>query len=792
MASPIQDKQANRRVRLLGAVLVLALAAMFGRAFWLQVVDAAQLAGKARVEHEGPAQSIPALRGTIFDRTGIPLAIGEQRTTIYADPHQVRNARAIALAASSILGIDANALYPALLNKASQFVYVARFADPAKAARFLKKGFAGVNSYPEERRTYPEGSVGAQVVGYAGVDDTGLGGLELGYNASLAGRAGSQTVVLDPSGRVLEVLASKPPVEGANLFTTIDHTIQAQAEWVLRKTVKAWGAKDATAVVLDPSTGEVLAMAQTPIYNDNSTPTVSAADLRNRAVTDTYEPGSTFKLVTITGALSEGLVTPSTRFTLPYDLRYGPCAQCTVHDAEFRPTESLAVAQILSQSSNVGAVTIARKLGPRALQGWIEKFGFGSPTGIDFPGESAGFVLPLPQWSETTIGNVPIGQGISVTPIQMASVYAAVANGGVWIQPHLVDRVSGNLPTSWRHRRIMSPQVDAEVKTMLTGVVADPGATGNEAKIPGYTVAGKTGTAQVSDGHGYSTTDYTASFVGMVPASHPRLVVLVKVDDPRGSIFGGVVSAPAFAAIAKFDLQYLEVPPDAPAGRRRTVLSRRTERERPARRARARLARAMMLERLIAALGPAEVVNGAPVEVTDLAYDARTVTPGALFFCVRGAKRRRPRLRARRRAGRWARPRSWSSVCSRSRSPSSSSPTCARRCRVRRPASSEIRRGSSRSPPSPAPTARRRPPSCCTRSSEPRAARAASSRTSSAASAASRGRPGSTPRRRSISSGCSGRWSTRATVRACSRRPPRRAPRAVSRGYGSRCSFSRI
>ncbi len=572
MATPIRDRQANRRVRLLGVALVLGLAAMFGRAFWLQAVDAAHLSGLARSEHQAP-ERIPATRGTIFDRTGVPLAIGEQRTTVYADPAQVSDPRAVALAAASMLGVDGNVLYPELLNKKSQFVYVKRFADPARAALFLKKAFVGVASYPEEQRTYPEGTVGAQVVGFAGIDDTGLGGLELDYNAALAGQAGSQTVVQDPAGKPIEVLGSSNVVEGSNLYTTLDHTIQAQAEQVLRQTVKTWGAKDGTAIVIDPATGGILAMAQTPIYNDNNTPNVPAADLRNRAVTDTYEPGSTFKLVTITGALTDGLVTPGSRFTLPYDLQYGPCYQCSVHDAELRSTETFTVAQILSRSSNVGAVTIARMLGPQRLQGWVEKFGFGSPTGIDFPGESPGFVLPLSQWSETTIGNVPIGQGISVTPIQMASVYAAVANGGVWIQPHLVERVGGQEPHAWRERRIMSAKVDAEVKAMLTGVVADPGATGNEAQIPGYTVAGKTGTAQVADGHGYSNTDYTASFVGMVPASHPRLVVLVKVDDPRGSIYGGVVSAPAFAAIAKFDLQYLEVPPDVPQAAARTVLA---------------------------------------------------------------------------------------------------------------------------------------------------------------------------------------------------------------------------
>ncbi len=575
MATAMRDKHANRRIRLLLVVFTVAFGAMFARAFWLQTVQAAHLQKLATAQHE-VTQTIPAGRGTIFDRTGVQLAIGEQKTTVFADPQQVLKPLALALAAHTLLGVSAKALYPELLNKKSQFVYVERFADPAKAALFLKKDFQGVSSYPEEFRTYPQGSVGAQVLGFAGVDETGLGGIELQYNHKLAGRPGKETIVRDPSGRTIEVINSRPVQEGASVFMTIDHVIQAQAEKVLRETVAQWGAKDASVVVEDPSTGEVLAMAQTPGYNANDTSAVARLSpglLRNRAVTDTYEPGSTFKLVTVTAALSLGLVKPSTRFTLPYRLQFGPCAQCSVHDAEFRPTVNYSVAQILSYSSNVGAVTIAKLLGANRLAAWVRKFGFGSMTGIDFPGESPGFVLPVDQWSEPTIGNEPIGQGISVTPIQMASVYAAVANGGVWIQPHLVDRVGGRAPQNWKHRRLMSAAVDREVKSMLTGVVADPGATGTEAQIPGYTVAGKTGTAQVATAHGYSTTDYTASFVGMVPASHPRLVVLVKVDDPRGSIFGGVVAAPAFASIAKFDLQYLEVPPDAPNTLSRSALS---------------------------------------------------------------------------------------------------------------------------------------------------------------------------------------------------------------------------
>jgi cell division protein FtsI (penicillin-binding protein 3) len=565
MASPVREKHANRRIRLLLGLFVLVFAAMFARAAWLQGVEAAHLSGLARNQHE-ETQTIPAGRGTIFDRTGVQLAIGEQKTTIYADPQRVRNARAIVLAAHEILGVDGNLLYPQLVNRKSRFVYVKRFADPAAAELFLKKGFQGVLSYPEEFRTYPQGSVAAQVLGYAGIDDHGLGGLELQYDRKLAGRPGKQTIVRDPTGRTIDVISSSSVREGSDVFTTIDHTIQAQAEKVLRETVSTWHAKDATAIVLDPSTGEVLAMAETPGYDANNTSNVAKwapGLLRNRALTDTYEPGSTFKLVTITGALSDGLVTPATRFTLPYRFQFGSCWQCTVHDAELRGTVNYSVSQILEFSSNVGAVTLAKKLGPERLAYWVKRFGFGSITGVDYPGESPGFVLPVDQWSDPTIGNEPIGQGIAVTPIQMASVYAAVANDGVWIQPHLVDRVGGHAPAKWTHRRLMSPAVDREVKAMLTGVVSIQGGTGNEAQIPGYTVAGKTGTAQVPTAHGYSTSDYTASFVGMVPASHPKLIVLVKVDSPRGSIFGGVVAAPAFAAIAKFDLQYLEVPPDA-------------------------------------------------------------------------------------------------------------------------------------------------------------------------------------------------------------------------------------
>jgi cell division protein FtsI (penicillin-binding protein 3)/stage V sporulation protein D (sporulation-specific penicillin-binding protein) len=273
-----------------------------------------------------------------------------------------------------------------------------------------------------------------------------------------------------------------------------------------------------------------------------------------------YEPGSTFKLVTVSAALSEGIVTPRTAFTLPTSIRV---ADRVIHEHDPRATERMTVARILAQSSNIGTVTIAKDLlGPDRLARWIDRFGFGKPTGIDFPGESSGAVLPRHLWSGSTIGTVPIGQGIAVTPIQMAAVYAAIGNRGVLRKPHLVASIAGRRVAHGHGRRVVSRTVAAQVMTMLRGVV-DAG-TGTSAAVPGYTVAGKTGTANKPEHGGYSTSKYVASFVGLVPATRPRLAIMVMVDEPKGAIWGGAVAAPAFAEIARFGLQYLEVPPDAP------------------------------------------------------------------------------------------------------------------------------------------------------------------------------------------------------------------------------------
>jgi cell division protein FtsI/penicillin-binding protein 2 len=547
----------NSRIRLLLLCIVVAFGALLGRAAWIATVRASTLSAMAQVQTKAPIV-LPAGRGTIFDSMGTPLALGEQATTVYADPTEVTHPTREAVKIARVLHLKPKAVYAALKARGTHFAYVQRKAPPAAASRLAAQKLPGLHFYGEERRVYPQRSVAAQVLGYAGLDNNGLAGLELELDNSLTGVPGKQTLVRDPFGQAISIQNVVPPKHGRAAFLTLDSKIQSNAEQVLRATVQRWHAKDATAIVLDPRTGAVLAMAQAPNYDANAFSKAYARRITaNRAVADAYEPGSVFKVVTVAGALSDNLVTPRTSFTLPPTIRV---ADRTIHDAEERGTETMTVSQILQKSSNVGVDTIAiQRLGETRLKKWIKQFGFGEKTGVDVPGESAG-LLPS-YWSGSTIGNVPIGQGVSVTPIQLASVYGAIANKGVWVQPHLVDHVQGDKPPAPKTRRILSERVNRELLQMLKGVVSDAG-TAAAAAIPGYTVAGKTGTAQKPGPHGYEAGKYAATFVGMVPASDPRLVVLVTVDEPHLAIFGGVVAAPAFAQIASFDLQYLEVPPD--------------------------------------------------------------------------------------------------------------------------------------------------------------------------------------------------------------------------------------
>jgi cell division protein FtsI (penicillin-binding protein 3)/stage V sporulation protein D (sporulation-specific penicillin-binding protein) len=558
----VRTNAVNRRIVVIAAAFVLLLAAALLRAVWIQAVRGSEYAAMA-ARQQRETVVVPAARGSILDRDGKPLALGKQSITVYANPRQVDRPRELALAAGRLVGVKPEELYPQLTDRSRGFVYVARKVDPEQAEKLEQRAFAGVGFYPEELRFYPQDSVAAQVLGYAGLDNVGLEGLEKSFEKVLAGRPGSQTIVKDALGRALDVVETRAETPGRSIRLTLDDQVQANAEAVLQRTVERWGARAASAIVMDPHTGDVVAMATAPKFNANRFGVTRADRRRNRAVTDTYEPGSTFKLVTIAAALEEGIVTPRTSFVLAPTIQV---ADRKIRESHSRPTQRMTVRRILEDSSNIGTITIAQRLGEGQLAYWIDKWGFGKATGVDFPGESSGFALPLDQWSGSTIGTVPIGHGIAVTPIQMARAYSAIANGGVLVHPRLVDKVAGKTVPPKERKRVVSRVVSQQMMAMLKGVVLE--GTGTQAAIPGYTVAGKTGTAAKIESSGrYSTSRYVASFVGMVPATKPEFVVMVMVDEPRGNFYGGVVAAPAFAEIARFNLQHFEIPPDAKTAR---------------------------------------------------------------------------------------------------------------------------------------------------------------------------------------------------------------------------------
>jgi cell division protein FtsI/penicillin-binding protein 2 len=409
------------------------------------------------------------------------------------------------------------------------------------------------------RRVYPRGPLAAQVLGLVGTEGNGLAGLEYSHNALLRGRSGERRVVSDALGQPVSISEAHPEVPGASLQLALDANIQQRAEDVLASVGQAFQPKDATAIVMDPRNGEILAMANWPQLNGAEPGSSTPAALENRAVGFAYEPGSTFKVVAVSGALQEGLISPETPFAIPDQIQV---ADKVIHDDVEHEVETLTTAQILARSSNVGAIKIGLLEGATSFNGWVRRFGFGAPTGVGLPGEETGVVLRPDQYSGSSMGNLPIGQGELVTPIQMASAYAAIANGGTLRPPRLIRSVNGRPPREPPGRRVLSPRTATAVRQMLQGVLGPEG-TASQVSIPGYELAGKTGTASKVDpltGQ-YSQTAYVASFIGFAPASNPKLLCAVVVDEPAGSIYGGAVAAPAFAQIMSFALPYMGVPP---------------------------------------------------------------------------------------------------------------------------------------------------------------------------------------------------------------------------------------
>ncbi len=545
------------RIRLLRFVFIVFLVLVGGKA--VALASSSQHLTRIALQQQTAEIVLPAHRGAILDRNGHELAVGKPQQTVYATPYLLDDPKAAAGELCDALQInrrrDRRDVREALADKKGGFAYVARKVDPDLAGAALALDLPGVGSYAEEERTYPMKGSAGQVLGLAGVDNEGVAGIEYLYDKQLSGVAGSETIVRDPAGRALKTIRENQPSSGADVRLTLDSAIQYEAENVLERTVRRSYAKAATAIVMDPRTGEIFAMANVTKEGFHGYGKDPEAD-RNRAVMNQFEPGSIFKLVTISGALADGLVTPETKFTLPptmtlYDV--------TINDSHPRGTVTYSVREILQWSSNVGAVTIGRKMGQRGLLKWMDAFGFGKPTGVQWPGEATGTVPRADQWSGTSIVNIPMGQGIAVTPIQMAAAFSAVANNGMAVKPRLVSQVGTKLYDTVEKHRVITSSVARKVRSMLATAVAD--GTGTKAQIPGYEVAGKTGTAEIAlpNGGGYAKGVYVASFVGMVPADHPRLVVLVTVDGTP--MFGGDAAAPAVQEIMRFALQYLEIAP---------------------------------------------------------------------------------------------------------------------------------------------------------------------------------------------------------------------------------------
>jgi len=547
------------RIRLLRFVFIVFLVLVGGKA--VALASSSENLTRIALEQQTASVVLPARRGAILDRNGRELAVGKPALTVFATPYLLDDRKAAARSLCVALQItkkkERRALEKALAAPRSGFAYVARIVDPALAKAALALDLPGVGAYDEEERSYPLKGSAAQVLGFAGVDGNGLAGVEMEYDEQLAGVAGSEVIVRDPAGHTLRTVRETQPASGQTVRLTLDEDIQYTAEDVLEHTVRSSSATAATAIVMDPRSGEILAMANVPKVKDNAFGRKPAFD-RNRCVTDIYEPGSIFKLVTVSGALADGLVKPGTKFTLPPSLTL---YDRTINESHARGTVTYSVREILQWSSNVGAVTIGMKMGKGRLLKWMDAFGFARPTGVDFPGEAAGIVPPAAQWSGTSIVNIPMGQGIAVTPIQMAVAFSTVANNGVAVKPRLIAQVGDAVYDDVVKRRVIPASVARAVRSMLATAVA--AGTGAKAQIPGYEVAGKTGTAEkaLPGGGGYSKTDYVASFIGMVPADHPRLVVLVAVDSPRTSIYGGDIAAPAVQKIMRFALQQLEIAP---------------------------------------------------------------------------------------------------------------------------------------------------------------------------------------------------------------------------------------
>jgi len=550
------------RIRIFAVALGVFFVVLFLRAVQLQVLESGKLKNIAE-QQQTRTVSLQSKRGDIYDRNLKELAVSLEVDSVYAHPSRVGSVREAARALAPILSIDRRDMEKRLASGAG-FVWLRRQVDLSPEQRQTLASVKGVGIIKESKRYYPNLALASNLVGFTGIDAKGLEGIELYYDRELKGA--DKKVVVDAAARGRVILYEDPDkngeTSGMEVELTIDKTIQFIAEKALRKAVDDYRAKGGTALVMDPATGEILAMASLPTFDPNDLSGYKASNGRNRAVGDAMEPGSTLKMFLLAAALEENIVKPS-------DSIYCENGNYRVDDRVFHDTEKhgyLTVAQVLKYSSNIGASKIGEKLGKAALHKYLKAFGFGEKTGIDLPGESAGSMRSLRSLNNVALHTISFGQGISVTPIQLASALSALANGGLLMRPYAVRTIkdpSGavvleNNPIAVR--RVVSEATAAKMAQMLVSVTED-GGTGVKAALDEFEVAGKTGTAQKPDfkNGSYVEDAYVASFLGFVPARQPRLAILVTVDEPQKEHYGGLVAAPAFREIAEESLSYLGV-----------------------------------------------------------------------------------------------------------------------------------------------------------------------------------------------------------------------------------------
>jgi cell division protein FtsI (penicillin-binding protein 3) len=546
----------EKRVGLLFATFLLLFAVILARAVWLQGVRGGELRADA-ASQQTETVTVPGFRGQILDRNGEKLAVSEDAATVIATPYQVRDPADAARRLGQVLDVPSNDLLDALSDRESGFAYLQKEVDVLTAERVSKLDIEGVTILPDSRRVYPEGKLASQVIGTVGTENQGLTGLESAYQDVLGGADGEAKVTRDALGDTIERETVSGGTPGEDLKLTIDTELQRRTEEALAEIGTTYDPKGATIVAMDPRSSEVLALANWPAVDPTDLSDASAEELANHATGFTYEPGSTFKAFTVGAALEDEVVSPETTFALPPTIQV---ADRVIGESHPRGHVTLSVADILAQSSNVGAVKIGTRVGAERFDHWVRQFGFGEPTGIEYPAEEQGILAPVDEYSGSTLGNMSIGQGLSVTPIQMAAGYAAIANGGVLRQPRLVTQAGGEKVEAPEGERVMAAGTSARLREMLEGVLA-PGGTAAEVEVPGYTLAGKTGTSEKAEDGGYSDSRFVASFVGFAPAANPELLVAVVVDEPQGSYYGGDVAAPAFGELATYALPHLGIPP---------------------------------------------------------------------------------------------------------------------------------------------------------------------------------------------------------------------------------------